>query len=208
MDEKNVWDIIADSWTNLNVKPERVVESYAKKLDVNKVLDVGCGNGRNLLPFLEKGCRCVGVDSSPMMIEQARRFLSRRGYTNTKLLVADARNLPFSNDEFDLVLFIRALHNIKGREERIKALKEARRVGKKLLLSVWKKFQRRFLFLLLRNFFSSDVYIPWNYHGKKLLRYYHLYTKKELMEDLKRAGWKLSELWEDEKGNIWCLCKK
>ena len=39
-----------------------------------KVLEVGCGEGGNLLPFAESGCEIVGVDIASLRIEQARTF--------------------------------------------------------------------------------------------------------------------------------------
>lgn len=36
----------------------------------DKVLEVGCGEGGNLLPFAKAGCRVMGVDIDAMRIEQ------------------------------------------------------------------------------------------------------------------------------------------
>ena len=43
----------------------------------NLVLDVGCGTGTNIPTLLERSARVVGVDSSPAMIERARRRAAR-----------------------------------------------------------------------------------------------------------------------------------
>jgi 2-polyprenyl-3-methyl-5-hydroxy-6-metoxy-1,4-benzoquinol methylase len=41
------------------------------------VLEIGCGEGGNLLPFLEAGCnRIVGIDLSESKIGNARKFYS------------------------------------------------------------------------------------------------------------------------------------
>lgn len=44
----------------------------------DKVLEVGCGEGGNLLPFAKAGCRVMGVDIDAMRIEQARAFFAQR----------------------------------------------------------------------------------------------------------------------------------
>ena len=44
----------------------------------DKVLEVGCGEGGNLLPFAEAGCRVMGVDIDATRIEQARTFFAQR----------------------------------------------------------------------------------------------------------------------------------
>ena len=40
----------------------------------NKVLEVGCGEGGNLLPFAELGCDTIGIDIAVSRIEQAKNF--------------------------------------------------------------------------------------------------------------------------------------
>ena len=60
--EREVWEIIADSWTNLRVKPEEEVINFSKRIISGPILDIGCGNGRNSLPFLEKKLKCVELD--------------------------------------------------------------------------------------------------------------------------------------------------
>jgi SAM-dependent methyltransferase len=40
------------------------------------VLEIGCGEGGVLIPFLEKGCYCIGVDLAPQRIDLANQFLA------------------------------------------------------------------------------------------------------------------------------------
>ena len=73
----------------------------------DRVLDVGCGDGRitsEIARRVPHGC-VVGVDASSNMIELA----SQKIRPNLHFDVADARALPFSN-EFDLVVSFNALH--------------------------------------------------------------------------------------------------
>ena len=46
--------------------------------DGSLVLDVGCGTGIQLQLYQEKGCRVVGVDQSPSMIQKARERLGEK----------------------------------------------------------------------------------------------------------------------------------
>ena len=39
-----------------------------------RVLEIGCGEGGNLLPFAEFGCEVMGIDISKTRIEQAQEF--------------------------------------------------------------------------------------------------------------------------------------
>jgi ubiquinone/menaquinone biosynthesis C-methylase UbiE len=203
--EKNVWNTIADSWTNLRVKPEEEVVKFSEKINNGPILDIGCGNCRNLLPFLKKGFYCVGMDFSSKMIKESKKFLKKRNL-KANLVIGDLVNLPFKKRSFLSVICIRALHHVTPRILRLKSLEEMKRVGFKILLSEWKRWQLRFFWKLIKGLIFGhfgDVYVDWNYHGKKYKRFHHLYTKKELEDDLKVAGFKIEKIWDDDKGNIW-----
>jgi trans-aconitate 2-methyltransferase len=78
-----------------------------------RVLDVGCGDGRitsEIAHRLPEGY-VVGVDASSNMIDLA----SRKTGPNLRFEVADARSLPF-NHEFDLVVSFNALHWIREQD--------------------------------------------------------------------------------------------
>ena len=58
------------------------------------VLELGCGNGRILLPLIERGFDAVGVDASAPMLAELRRKAAMRGIA-ARVARADARCLPF-----------------------------------------------------------------------------------------------------------------
>jgi len=63
-----------------------------------RLLDVGCGTGKSLVPMLARGWRCSGCDISPAMLAVARQAIGGRA----QLAVADMRELPRLGS-FDLV---------------------------------------------------------------------------------------------------------
>jgi SAM-dependent methyltransferase len=70
------------------------------------VLDVGCGVGVTAC-FLARqvGCRVVGVDISPRMVERSRERAGReRVADRVEFRVADAQDLPFADALFDAVI--------------------------------------------------------------------------------------------------------
>jgi len=70
-----------------------------------KVLDLGCGNGKNAKWLVERGFEVYGVDFS----ESAIKF-ARRNVKGAKFLVACARDLPFKNNFFDVVIDAGTIH--------------------------------------------------------------------------------------------------
>ncbi|WP_373809814.1 class I SAM-dependent methyltransferase [Porphyromonas loveana] len=53
------------------------VKKYKAINAATRILEVGCGEGGNLLPFARVGAEVVGVDLSEARIEQARIFFSK-----------------------------------------------------------------------------------------------------------------------------------
>ncbi|MEU6713558.1 class I SAM-dependent methyltransferase [Nonomuraea sp. NPDC046802] len=68
------------------------------------VLDLGCGTGSLSLLLAEQGHRPVGVDLSPLMVEQARQKLVAAGF-DAVMAVGDASDpAPEAGTSFDVVL--------------------------------------------------------------------------------------------------------
>lgn len=84
-------------------------DEMARKCGVEKgkkVLDIGCGKGVTACYLAQKyGCEVVGIDISEKMIEYANEMARRKGLeTLVSFRVADAHNLPFEDETFDIVI--------------------------------------------------------------------------------------------------------
>lgn len=86
------------------VNGESLIEWLAPRAD-ERVLDIGCGDGRLTAKLVERGCEVVGIDSSPEQIAAARD-------AGLDAHVIDARDLPFKC-EFDAAFSNAALHWVK-----------------------------------------------------------------------------------------------
>ncbi len=78
----------------------------------HKVLDAGCGGGRNLVYFLRNGFNVYGIDPNPNAVEAVTRLAYGLG-SNLPLsnfIVAAAEDLPFDDGSFDLVISSAVLH--------------------------------------------------------------------------------------------------
>lgn len=141
-----------------------------------RLLDAGCGTGRNLLEFAALGT-VQGIDSSPEAIE----FCRRRGIEGARQ--GRIEELPFDDDSFDLILATDVLEHL---EDDSVALAELRRVaapGARLLATVpayrwlWSQHDdvhhhfRRYTLRGLRERLAATGWDPlaWSYFNTTLL---------------------------------------
>jgi len=90
------------------------------------ILDVGCGKGFMLydLMRLAPGVKVVGIDSSEYAIQNAKPEVSEF------IQLANAVDLPFESDSFDLVVSINTVHNLDI-EDCAQAVREIERVSRR-----------------------------------------------------------------------------
>ena len=107
-----------------------VAETLIKNYNLSNnssVLDVGCGKAFLLyeMKLLLPGLKITGFDISKYGLDQAKEEIKK------DLFIHRAQEVyPFKNKQFDLVISLGCLHNLKIFELE-KALKEIERVGKK-----------------------------------------------------------------------------
>lgn len=89
-----------------------------------KVLEIGCGLGTDGAQFAEAGADYTGVDLTEAAVELARRYFELFGLPGT-FQTADAENLSFPDESFDLVYSHGVLHHTPETE---KAIQEIHRV--------------------------------------------------------------------------------
>ena len=87
-----------------------------------KVLEVGCGEGGNLLPFAESGCEIVGVDIASLRIEQARTFFARRNQRGT-FIASDIFRLKDQEKHFPLILVHDVIEHINDKSQFLSGMK-------------------------------------------------------------------------------------
>jgi len=143
---------------------EKLIENYNLTND-SKILDVGCGKGfllfeiKKILP----GIKIIGID------------ISKHGYENSHSLVKNdiimhrAQDVyPFKDKEFDLVISLGTLHNLRIFDLK-KALSEIERVGKAgyVMLESYRNEQEQFNLqcwaLTCESFFDEEEWV-WLYN--------------------------------------------
>jgi len=208
LNNEETWDVISYSFNKTRIKPWDICDNFMKSLKLSDiVLDLGCGNGRNLIPYNKLIKKGIGLDLSKNLLDIFNKKINDNKIKKFDLIHSNITDLPFKDNTIDTIIYIAALHNINYRHNRIKSLYEIKRVLKndgKALISVWSRWQDKYFKYFLKKMFLTkdkiiknkfgDVIIPWKKDGLNVSRYYHLYSKYEFINDIKRAGLKISSI--------------
>ena len=117
-----------------------------KDLRIERVLDVGCGAGQDLLPFLEKtSAFCVGIDTATELGQVTREVFE--GENRVAFVRSEGEKLPFTDESFDVVLCRVALPYMNNRE----AIAEVARILKPNGVYLLKTHAPHFYFEMIRN---------------------------------------------------------
>jgi SAM-dependent methyltransferase len=107
---------------------EYIVPFIKRMRNINlpfSVLEIGCGEAGNLLPFVELGCRCAGIDYSERKIEQAKKnFAGHPNEKNIRLFCSDIYESEMEFGGFDLVIVRDVIEHIHGHERFLKAIQQ------------------------------------------------------------------------------------
>jgi tRNA (uracil-5-)-methyltransferase TRM9 len=196
---QQTFDKIAESWYNFRHRTifQKELESLATRWQKGRLLNVGCAHGPDLPPFAQN-FELYGVDISAKMIELAGKYAEKFNF-KVELKQADARKLPYPDGYFDFAIAVASLHHIEGKEERLKAFNELKRVlkpGGEAFITVWNKWQPKFWFK------SKDAQIPWKQKDEVLYRYYHLFSYAELEGIAKKACFKVIKSFPESRYNL------
>lgn len=82
----------------------------------HKILDAGCGEGRNMVYFLREGYQIFGVDQNPVAIQMVRIQAQtiQKDYDVHRFQHASVEDMPFHKEAFDAVISSAVLHFAKS----------------------------------------------------------------------------------------------
>jgi len=224
---KRDYEEIAKHFSETRVRPWKDIIFLADFVkDGDKVLDLGCGNGRLFDLFKDKDLSYIGIDLSKKLIKIAKG--KYKNYPNAKFLVGDALKTEFDNNSFDLIYAIALLHQIPSKKYRIRFLNEVKRILKSegfLILTVWNLWQKKYIKYIIKTFILKtkipgstkldfkDTFIPWKKrNGTIINRYYHAFTIKELKKLVKVIGFEIIDSGytkrNNKKPNIFLIAQK
>lgn len=198
-----------------------IIERYMKP--EAKLLDVGCGAGREAIALVKMGFEVMGIDISPNMVAKATENAKKEGL-NINFKVQSVTDIDCPAKYFDYVLFSREIYSyIPTKKLRIETLRKIRDILKPdgiLLFSAYYKDRRLFsrlnimgFFRRIRNFFlkekfdseSGDLmvrYVSSVSNPKKLCFCHFFFGPKEILEEVRMAGLKTME---GENSGVWVV---
>ncbi|QLE54664.1 class I SAM-dependent methyltransferase [Nostoc sp. TCL26-01] len=118
MRKSNYYDNIAQIYDQTRWLTESIAEEVADFIinltsatSKTSFLEPGIGTGLNMMPLVRRGYFVTGIDISSEMLDQFRRKFDVVP-PNLQLINADASQLPFADNSFDVVLTVHMLHTV------------------------------------------------------------------------------------------------
>jgi 2-polyprenyl-3-methyl-5-hydroxy-6-metoxy-1,4-benzoquinol methylase len=181
----DVGDWKREAWTHekgpfRRKKPDiegyKVLKFLKKELKKGRVLDLGCGGGRNSVLLAENGFEAYGVDISKHAIKLAK-LLAKEKKAKAEFKVGSVLDLAYKDGFFDAVMDFGCLHHLRKSQ------------WKKYLKSILRVLKTGGYYLLYT--FSVETGKTWHYNPRtrrnwyvtKINKhYYHYFSKKEIRE--------------------------
>jgi ubiquinone/menaquinone biosynthesis C-methylase UbiE/ADP-ribose pyrophosphatase YjhB (NUDIX family) len=184
---KNTYEEIAEEYKRIRSDVSKTrpnLDKFISLLKGKNVLDVGCGPGRDTKYFIENGFNATGIDYSKKFVE-----ICKKDVPKVTFKIMDMCNITFADRSFDgLWVSASFLHIPKPNSEKV--LRDFHRVLKNngiLYLSVIGGTEE----VLFEDIKNHPGY----------LRFFARYTKEELVNIIRKAGFEVIEVVETESHN-------
>lgn len=162
-----------------------MVDFFIQNLKGKKVLDVGCGPGRDAKYFSEKGLDVTGIDLTPDFIKMACL-----NAPNAKFVKMDMRHLDFPNNTFDGIWVCASFQHVPKEDARSTMLE-----FKKVLKS------NGFAYISVQHGEGERFVEKAGYMGRT--KFFAFYTEDEFKELAESCGLRIVRISVVDKGNVW-----
>ncbi len=191
-----VYNKIAKEFDKTRVSIWTNVKNFLDSIPVeSSVLDIGCGNGKNML--YRKDLVFQGIDIS----EEQVGICKQKGLDVT---VSSMCLLPYRDGLFENIICVASYHHLDNDTDRQSALQEMYRClspGGKALITVWAIGQDG-----KKVFTKRDELVEWkSKDGSIYHRYYHMYDKGDLEEEISRLEPRFKHVEIGFEANNWWI---
>nr|WP_320016298.1 class I SAM-dependent methyltransferase [uncultured Desulfobacter sp.] len=130
----------------------KLISSLIRPMSGKRLLDIGCGTGLSLEPFVDLGMNLTGIDPSAYMLDKAAERLGYR----VDLHRGTAEDLPFDDNSFDTALLF---FSLEFSDRPAKAIEEACRVAREqVVIGVHNRYALQNMFRWVKGLFFPDMY--------------------------------------------------
>jgi len=153
---------------------KRLMTDMLKPIRGETLLDIGCGTGESISPFLVLGLQVTGVDASPYMLDATLRNMGNR----VDLYRGFAEDLPFDDNSFNHASLVTTLEFV---EDPVRALEEACRVAKdRIFVGVLNRYALKGITRRLEGVFSHTIY--------NRARFFSVWEIKQMLQGILGSG--------------------
>lgn len=112
------------------------IQKWMPIQEETRVLEIGCGEGGNLKPFLDIGCQCVGIDLACGQIEKAQAFFADHPQSSRLTLLCRDIYLTSAQEigQFDIIMMRDVIEHIHDQQKFMGFVKAFLRPGAKFFL--------------------------------------------------------------------------
>lgn len=181
MESKDVYNKIAHHFDDTRYRMWPCVKNFMDTIpDGKTVVDLGCGNGKNMINHTK--LNFIGIDNCEEFIKIVNnKFAERIKNNEIKSMIGDLRKIPLDDNIADYLICIAAFHHLYNDEDRYKSLDEIQRVMKdngELLITLWAMEQPE---SKKTRFTNRDSIVPWHNRvdGKIYNRYYRIWYEDD-----------------------------
>ncbi len=130
----------------------RLMIHMLRPIPGESAIDIGCGIGSAILPFLKTGISATGIDPSPHMIHMAENNLGNRA----DLYSGFAEDLPFEDNAFHHACLVKTLEFVESPR---RAIEEACRVAKnRVFIGLMNRYSIKGTGLRVKRIFANTIY--------------------------------------------------
>ncbi len=161
---KDQYSRIASDFSKTRTKKWNCVNNFLSDvIKSDKILELGCGNGKNIYDIKEQS---IGIDICPEFCKICRD-------KGINVIESNILDINFPEESFDYILCIAVIHHLKGEADKIKLLNIIKKILKKngkALITGWTTQEPT------RNLVNGDNIVKFG----KNERYYYIFHQYEL----------------------------